>query len=111
MEAIYHSLDDPSYNIFINSIDSKDLLAEPLMKESYHWTCQITPRFPADVGGIEVATGLGVVSGLPADHAKVLREAVQERLALREGGGWGEHLGFCRPCESARSDSTRRSRD
>jgi len=89
-QAVYYGLDDPSYNIFIRTGPSFDQLkinnrAIPTeeLRSSYHWLLEFRPRFPADLGGFEIASGIRVVTGLPEDHAAELRRWVQERLAAK----------------------------
>lgn len=86
-QALYVGLDDPSYNIFIRSAPSKnpvrvhgrDVYKEE-MQRAFHWILEFRPRFPADLGGFEIASGVRVVSGLPEDHAAELREWVRDRI-------------------------------
>jgi len=88
-QALYCGLDDPSYNIFIRTAPSVDSLRVRGGREvttndinaCYHWILEFRPRFPADLGGFEIASGIRVVSGLPEDHAEELRGWIQERLA------------------------------
>jgi galactose-1-phosphate uridylyltransferase len=89
-QAVYYGLDDPSYNIFIRTgpsceglkINNRAVPAEEL-RSAYHWLLEFRPRFPADLGGFEIASGIRVVTGLPEDHAAELRQWVQERLAAK----------------------------
>lgn len=85
METMYHLLDDPSYNIYIVTVDQKRTLREQKApEEAFHWFVEVYPRFPADTGGVEMASGIRVVGGLPEDCAVVLKRAVEERLKERE---------------------------
>lgn len=86
-QAIYKGLDDPSYNLFIRSAPCDPhlrLRGEEVSSEQVnracHWILEFRPRFQADMGGFEIASGIRVVSGLPEDHAAELRSWVQERL-------------------------------
>lgn len=86
-QAIYHGLDDPNYNIFIRTAPcANDLrlgdkaVTKSELDRAFHWIVEIRPRFPADVGGFEIASGIRVVSGLPEDHAAELRSWVNDRL-------------------------------
>jgi len=86
-QAIYHGLDDPNYNIYIRTAPSPiDLqlgdkaVTKSELESAFHWIVEIRPRFPADVGGFEIASGIRVVSGLPEDHAAEIRCWVNERL-------------------------------
>mmetsp|Transcript_7976 Transcript_7976/g.22431 ORF Transcript_7976/g.22431 Transcript_7976/m.22431 type:complete len:567 (-) Transcript_7976:157-1857(-) len=86
-QAIYYGLDDPSYNLFIRSAPSMDSLrirgrdvSREDIRRSFHWSLEVRPRFPADLGGFEIASGIRVVTGLPEDHAAELRTWVRERL-------------------------------
>lgn len=86
-QAIYHGLDDPSYNLFIRTGPCEDTLVlggktvqRPELDEFIHWILEFRPRFPADVGGFEIASGIRVVTGLPEDHAAELRSWVLDRL-------------------------------
>lgn len=85
MEALYHHLDDPSYDLFIKSLDCEEMIqAWPdNIKDAFHWTLEIQPRFAAQIGGVELATGIRVGDRLPEDAAKELRGAVAERLKFR----------------------------
>jgi len=86
-QALYVGFDDPSYNMFIRSapvqfpvrLRGRDITAAETAK-CFHWIMEIRPRFPADVGGFEIASGIRAVSGLPEDHADVLRGFVQDRI-------------------------------
>lgn len=89
-QAVYYGLDDPSYNIFIRTGPSVDHLkinnraiSSEELNSSFHWILEFRPRFPADLGGFEIASGIRVVTGLPEDHAAELRQWVQERLAAK----------------------------
>lgn len=82
METLYHLLDDPSYNIYVASVDQPDSLGLT-PPEAFHWSCEVHPRFPADIGGIQLATGIRVINGLPEDNARELRRVLEERLSLR----------------------------
>eukprot|EP00928_Gymnodinium_smaydae_P004362 TRINITY_DN11491_c0_g5_i1.p1 TRINITY_DN11491_c0_g5~~TRINITY_DN11491_c0_g5_i1.p1 ORF type:complete len:584 (+),score=119.78 TRINITY_DN11491_c0_g5_i1:174-1925(+) len=89
MQALYVGLDDPSFNVFIWSAPcvkgtiqlNIGELSNETKKRSLHWFMEIRPRFPADVGGFEIASGVRVVTGLPEDHAAQLRKWVAARLA------------------------------
>jgi len=85
MEALYHHLDDPSYIINIFSADSEALLEEVPgnTPEAFHWGLEVQPRTPDDFGGMEIASAIRVVDGLPEDFAADLRHTFKERLALR----------------------------
>jgi len=86
-QAIYTGLDDPSYNIFIRSapsttplrIQGRDVFKEEI-DLAFHWILEFRPRFPADLGGFEIASGVRVVTGLPEDHAAELRGWVRARI-------------------------------
>jgi hypothetical protein len=89
-QAIYKGLDDPSYNVFIRTAPADDAgikigphdeeMKPEDIRKIFHWIVEIRPRFPADLGGFEIASGIRVVSGLPEDHAKDLRGWVKERI-------------------------------
>jgi len=86
-QVLYHGLDDPSYNIFIRTapcVDHIRLRGREVGADEIaaccHWMLELRPRFPADLGGFEIASGVRVVSGLPEDHAAELRGWVKERL-------------------------------
>jgi len=83
MEGFYYGFDDPSYNFYIFSVDRDELLESKDFRKSAHWTLEILPRFPADLGGLELASGIRCLNGMPADHARELRAAVDARLAMR----------------------------
>merc|ERR1712232_1462586 len=76
MESLYNLLDDPSYNIYIISMDTNETDGTP--PEALHWVLEIHPRFPADMGGMELASGIRVITGLPEDWAKEIRGAIEE---------------------------------
>eukprot|EP00441_Pelagodinium_beii_P021431 CAMPEP_0197674096 /NCGR_PEP_ID=MMETSP1338-20131121/82252_1 /TAXON_ID=43686 ORGANISM="Pelagodinium beii, Strain RCC1491" /NCGR_SAMPLE_ID=MMETSP1338 /ASSEMBLY_ACC=CAM_ASM_000754 /LENGTH=442 /DNA_ID=CAMNT_0043254433 /DNA_START=52 /DNA_END=1376 /DNA_ORIENTATION=+ len=86
-QVLYTGFDDPSYNMFIRSapvqfpvhLRGRDISAADTAK-CFHWIMELRPRFPADVGGFEIASGVRVVSGLPEDHAEQLRALVQDRI-------------------------------
>jgi len=82
MEAIFHLLDDPEYNIYFFSVDCEGELANG-EDEAVHWVLEVHPRFPAELGGIELASGIRVISGLPEDWAQRLKRGIKERLAAR----------------------------
>jgi UDPglucose--hexose-1-phosphate uridylyltransferase len=82
MEAYYHILDDPSYSIFLYSVDAEGAL-EPHEQAAVHWVVEIMPRLEGDVGGVELASGIRVVNGLPEDFASDLRKAIEGRVAAR----------------------------
>eukprot|EP00930_Biecheleria_cincta_P007005 TRINITY_DN108141_c0_g1_i1.p1 TRINITY_DN108141_c0_g1~~TRINITY_DN108141_c0_g1_i1.p1 ORF type:complete len:477 (-),score=72.41 TRINITY_DN108141_c0_g1_i1:303-1733(-) len=86
-QVLYASLHDPSYNMFIRSAPSHfpvfargREITEEQTKKCFHWIVEVRPRFPADVGGLELASGVRVVSGLPENHAAELREFVADRF-------------------------------
>jgi len=86
-QSIYYGLDDPSYNIFIRTapcasqmVMHDQTISREDIEKSFHWVMEMRPRFPADVGGFEIASGIRVVSGLPEDHAKDMRQWVKERM-------------------------------
>eukprot|EP00930_Biecheleria_cincta_P081276 TRINITY_DN700_c0_g1_i2.p1 TRINITY_DN700_c0_g1~~TRINITY_DN700_c0_g1_i2.p1 ORF type:complete len:393 (+),score=75.07 TRINITY_DN700_c0_g1_i2:28-1179(+) len=86
-QAIYVGLDDPSYNIFIRTRPCRDTVkvrgrdvSSKEINSAFHWTLEFRPRFPADFGGFEIASGVRVVTGLPEDHAEELRGFVKDRL-------------------------------
>jgi len=86
-QAIYVGLDDPSYNIFIRTRPATDTcrvrgreVSSKEINSAFHWTLEFRPRFPADFGGFEIASGVRVVTGLPEDHAEQLRGFVRDRL-------------------------------
>lgn len=81
MEGLWHCLDDPDYDVTIFSVDKEEEL--PDGSDAVHWVLDIHPRFAAEQGGIEIASGIRVMSGLPEDWAQNLRKAIDERLALR----------------------------
>lgn len=91
-QAIYKGLDDPSYNVFVRTapadggfkvgLHDEEVKAEDLRK-IFHWIVEIRPRFPADLGGFEIASGIRVVSGLPEDHAADMRRWVLERIEAK----------------------------
>jgi len=87
MEAIFQYLDDPEYNIYFFSVDCEEEVPE---KKAVHWTAEVHPRFPAERGGMELASGIAVISGLPEDWAQELRNAIQDRLHTRSA--------CCEPC-------------
>lgn len=86
-QALYHGLDDPSYNIYVRtapSVASMRVRGREVSQEEIssclHWILEFRPRFPADLGGFEIASGVRVVSGLPEDHAAELRAWVKDRI-------------------------------
>lgn len=86
-QAIYVGLDDPSYNLYVRtapSVEKVQLGISEASKEEldqcFHWIVEFRPRFPADLGGFEIASGVRVVTGLPEDHAAHLRDWVKDRL-------------------------------
>merc|ERR1711870_113276 len=86
MEAICHCLDDPEYNIYLFSVDKKEEVSDG-SDAAVHWVVEIHPRFPAELGGLELASGIRVISGLPEDWAQQFRKAVNERLEARKSNG------------------------
>mmetsp|Transcript_17442 Transcript_17442/g.55807 ORF Transcript_17442/g.55807 Transcript_17442/m.55807 type:complete len:551 (+) Transcript_17442:77-1729(+) len=86
-QALYHGLDDPSYNIFVRTaptaasvrVRGREVSLDEI-SSCFHWILEFRPRFPADLGGFEIASGVRVVSGLPEDHAAELRSWVRERI-------------------------------
>lgn len=90
MLAIFEALDDPEYNIYIFSCDKDE---EVGIAEAVHWSMEIHPRFPAELGGLELASGIRVISGLPEEWARTLCNQVKSILEKRgldtEGGGSG----------------------
>jgi UDPglucose--hexose-1-phosphate uridylyltransferase len=117
MEVMFHSLDDPEYNLYLFSADVD--ATDNQTKASVHWLLEVHPRFPADLGGIELASGIRVISGLPEDMAVELREGVVARLKtrkedmaveLREGVVArlkpSEEAEVCPPCSTTASTST-----
>jgi len=87
MEVIFQYLDDPEYNIYFFSVDREEEVPE---KKAVHWVAEVHPRFPAELGGMELASGIRVISGLPEDWAQDLRNALQECLGARSA--------CCEPC-------------
>jgi len=83
MKGICRVLDDPEYNMYIFSVDRDEEL-ESVGEESVHWVLEIHPRFPAELGGVEIASGIRVISGLPEDWAKRLREGLREMVEEEE---------------------------
>eukprot|EP00440_Ansanella_granifera_P074683 gb/GFBE01081048.1/.p1 GENE.gb/GFBE01081048.1/~~gb/GFBE01081048.1/.p1 ORF type:complete len:561 (+),score=94.65 gb/GFBE01081048.1/:1-1683(+) len=86
-QSIYVGLDDPSYNIFIRTAPCSNSLrirgrevSKQELADAFHWILEFRPRFPADVGGFEIASGVRVVTGLPEDHAEQLRGFLKDRL-------------------------------
>merc|ERR1712060_368488 len=75
------------YNIFIRSapcgnqltLRGRNVTREEIQR-SFHWILEFRPRFPADLGGFEIASGVRVVTGLPEDHAAELRGWVRARI-------------------------------
>lgn len=91
MEAMFHHLDDPSYNIYVVSFDTEAVRSMAHLgdqaQEALHWSVEVHPRFPADLGGMEVASGIRVISGLPETWGQELRKAAEARLSLRTAPG------------------------
>mmetsp|Transcript_125727 Transcript_125727/g.402412 ORF Transcript_125727/g.402412 Transcript_125727/m.402412 type:complete len:808 (-) Transcript_125727:106-2529(-) len=85
MEGIYKSLDDPEYNIYIVSADKPSEVAGS--EEAVHWVMEVHPRFPAELGGMELASGIRVISGLPEDFAQQLRTDLLNILEARQAVG------------------------
>merc|ERR1712228_1071758 len=85
MEAIFHTLDDPEYNIYLFSVDKEEEVSHGA-EDAVHWLLEIHPRFPAELGGLELASGIRVISGLPEDFAQTLKRKVDEVLADRSAG-------------------------
>lgn len=81
MEGIFKILDDPEYNVYIFSVDKTEEVCDN--KDAVHWLLEIHPRFPAELGGLELASGIRVISGLPEDWAQNLRKQVKEVLQER----------------------------
>lgn len=81
-EGLWHLLDDPDYDMTIFSVDKAEELPDDLDK-AVHWVMDVHPRFPAEQGGIEIASGIRVMSGLPEDWAQLIKKAMEERMALR----------------------------
>jgi len=82
MEALFHALNDPEYNVYFFSIDKPTEVADRA-DEAVHWVLEVHPRFPAELGGVELASGIRVISGLPEDWAKQFRAAIDERQQAR----------------------------
>jgi len=82
MEALYRAVDDPDYDIAIVSADTEALLkSTPYdVKRTFHWRLEVQPRFQADLGGVEVASGIRVNGrqGLPEEFAQELRKVIQD---------------------------------
>lgn len=83
MEALFYLLDDPEYNVYLHSIDRQE---EVLDANAVHWVLEVHPRFPAELGGLELASGIRVISSLPEDWAQRLRTDIQQRLQERRRG-------------------------
>lgn len=81
MEGIYNVLDDPEYNVYIFSVDQLEEACDN--EDAVHWLLEIQPRFPAELGGLELASGIRVISGLPEDWAQLLRRKIEELLEQR----------------------------
>merc|ERR1712157_442635 len=86
MEALFYSLDDPEYNIYFFSVDREEEVCDGA-SEAVHWVMEVHPRFPAELGGMELASGIRVISGLPEDWAQQFRKTVEERLEARKSNG------------------------
>lgn len=86
MEALYHHLEDPSYDLFFKSLDCRETIQAwpPDMINAFHWTLEIQPRFASQIGGVELASGVRVGDRLPEDAASELRGAIEERLKVRQ---------------------------
>jgi len=82
MEGIYDALDDPEYNIYIFSVDREE---EVQRSEAVHWSVEIHPRFPAELGGLELASGIRMVSGLPEEWARTMKTHIETILKKRSG--------------------------
>lgn len=60
--------------------------------EAVHWSMEIHPRFPAELGGLELASGIRVISGLPEEWARTLCNQVGgggRRYSGVDGGALG----------------------
>jgi UDPglucose--hexose-1-phosphate uridylyltransferase len=83
MEAIYYGLDDPDYNIIYHTCPVRDKLSpeeRASIDKSFHWFIVVQPRFPADIGGFELVSGIRMVDCLPDDNAREMREYIAQRL-------------------------------
>lgn len=110
-QAIYVGLDDPSYNLYVRTAPAMETvqvgmteLKKEDLQRCFHWIVEFRPRFPADLGGFEIASGVRVVTGLPEDHAHQLREWVRQRLEV------GAKPIESRPKEQMRNSSRMSSR-
>ena len=66
--SIYNNLKDPAFNFFIHT-------APTIRKNDYshyHWHMEILPKFGI-TGSFELGTGLSVISVVPEDGAKILK--------------------------------------
>ncbi len=68
LSGIYKKLKDPAFNFFIHTAptDKKE------DNSHYHWHMEILPKFETG-GGVELGTGLSVISVEPETAAKILR--------------------------------------
>jgi len=67
----------PSMSFDAGSSESDTPMASST--STFHWHLEVDFRFPADLGGVEIASGIRVISGLPEDFAKELRAVVAAR--------------------------------
>ncbi|MGD0114290.1 MAG: galactose-1-phosphate uridylyltransferase [Armatimonadota bacterium] len=68
--ALYHSLDDPAYNLVVHQAPTRDRC-----EDYYHWHIEILPRLSTEAG-FELGTGIWINSSLPEDSAAYLRDFV-----------------------------------
>jgi galactose-1-phosphate uridylyltransferase len=69
----------PSLDSLSATLGSAHAPDELDVSPNFHWHLEVDFRFPADLGGVEIASGIRVICGLPEDFAKELRSAVKAR--------------------------------
>ncbi len=67
--GIYKKLKDPAFNFFIHTAPT----GKNHDYSHYHWHMEILPKFET-TGGVELGTGLNIISTAPEEAAKILRE-------------------------------------
>ncbi|CAE7844130.1 unnamed protein product [Symbiodinium necroappetens] len=83
VEAMHHLLADPSYTMYILSVDGQSELEKENTLQAFHWSLEIQARLPVDFG-LQLPSGLRLSARLPEDCAQDLKAAVRECLSRRE---------------------------
>ncbi|CAE7455365.1 unnamed protein product [Symbiodinium natans] len=82
VEAMHYVLANPSYTVYILSVDGQSELEKENTFEAFHWSMEVQARLPVDFG-LQLSSGLRVASRLPEDCAQDLRAAMRACLSRR----------------------------